>query len=138
MEVPVWIGSETDLIHIYKIFFSFSLWAVSGVLLILGFVSILRQSSEFLQPGRAFSALEPILACGFGALALASVFLPWANVEVINPTISRLEFGSFTVERYHSLSGFSLVSANYWEGDMIYMVFVGRHNFVVFSVNGSC
>jgi len=51
--------------------------------------------------------------------------LPWANVETINPTIERPEFGSTNIGRYHALSGVGIISANYWEGDVMYMVLVG-------------
>lgn len=74
LEVPIWVGSEADLMHIYTLFISFPLWIAAGVLLVLGVAPVLSKPMNSLRPGKPFLPVETIVSIAFGVLVLASVF----------------------------------------------------------------
>jgi hypothetical protein len=74
LEVPIWVGSEADLMHIYTLFISFPLWIAAGVLLVLGVAPVLSKPMNSLRPGKPFMPVETKVSIAFGVLVLASVF----------------------------------------------------------------
>ena len=125
VEVFVWTGGEYDLMHIFTLLFSMPLWILVFVFLIYGIVLGVR-SSSFALPKRQFLTRGFIVPFALGILIFASLFLPWVIAEVVNPTFEIRPGGDiFNVGQYHALTGVGLIGSNYWEGDVMYLVFVG-------------
>ena len=125
VEILVWTGGEFDLMHILTLLFSIPLWILAFVFLIYGIVLGVRNSS-FVRPKRPFLARSLMLSVLLGLLIFASLFLPWVIAEVANPTFEiRPGEDIFNVGQYHALTGVGLIGSNYWEGDVMYLVFVG-------------
>ena len=70
-----------------------------------------------------FSRNRVILAVALGVLVLIASFLPWVIAEVTNPIVDLPRYGSVNIGQYHALTGVSLISSNYWTGDVMYLVF---------------
>ena len=125
VEVSVWTGGEYDLMHVYTLPFSFPLWILASVFFVYGIALGGRKPSALAQSRKPFLTIESIVAITLGALALISTFLPWVIAEATNPVFERPGFGTMNIGQYHELTGVSLMGANYWMGDAMYLTFIG-------------
>ena len=128
VEMPVRITSDpsaadqTDLMHAFWPF-SFALWILAFLFLVYAIFVGNRKPLATAQSQKLFSRNRVIAAFALGVLTLVSTFLPWVIAEVANPVTDLPRYGSVNIGQYHALTGVSLISSNYWKGDVMYLVF---------------